>query len=133
MLKTYDHEHAAIFPLHWRVNEQLANAFCQGTREDFKAILQKSARRQDGQTMDVNLLLSCLQETLDFEHGLERRFAQDVGFPIAPQTSNDANKLQSRRSIDTMSSADDRPTAFQQAISEAFEPYLSLWIESQDK
>ena len=81
MLKTYDHDHAAIFPPHWRVNEQLANAFCQGTREDFKAILQKSAR-QDGQTMDVNLLLSCLQETLDFEHGLERRFAQDVSTTV---------------------------------------------------
>ena len=58
----------------------LANAFCQSTREDFKGILQQSARRQDGQTLDVNLLLSCLQETLDFEHGLENRFARDVRY-----------------------------------------------------
>ena len=41
--------------------------------------------------------------------------------------------LQSRRSTDTASSADDRPLAFQQAISEAFEPYLSLWVEAQDR
>lgn len=74
MLKTYDMEHATIFPPYWKVNELLANAFCESTRDDFKSILQRSARRLDGQTVDVNLLLSCLQETLDFEHGLERRF-----------------------------------------------------------
>ncbi|KAL9050653.1 MAG: hypothetical protein Q9162_006512 [Coniocarpon cinnabarinum] len=116
MLQTYDHQHAAIFPPHWRVNEMLANAFCQSTREDFKGILQRSSKRADGQSLDVGLLLSCLQETLEFEHALERRFAQDV-----------------RRSIDTASSVDDRPAAFEQAISEAFEPYLSLWVEAQDK
>ena len=79
LLKTYDDEHAAIFPPFWRVNESLANAFCESTREDFKSILQKSTRRIDGQILNVDLLLSCLQETLDFEHGLERRFTNTVG------------------------------------------------------
>lgn len=78
MLKTYDAEHAGIFPAQWRVNEMLANMFCEGTRDDFKNILQRSTRRSDGQTLDVNLLLSCLQETLNFEHSLERRFSNDV-------------------------------------------------------
>ena len=78
MLKTYDDEHAAIFPAYWRVNEMLANAFCESTREDFKGILSKSIRRADSQSLDVNLLLSCLQETLDFEHSLERRFTNAV-------------------------------------------------------
>ena len=81
MLKTYDDEHAAIFPTSWRVNEMLANAFCEGTRDDFRSILSRSMRKVDGQGLDVNLLLSCLQETLDFEQGLERRFANDVGYP----------------------------------------------------
>ncbi|KAF2452653.1 Vps53-like protein [Lineolata rhizophorae] len=117
MLKTYDSEHAAIFPHHWRVNEQLANAFCESTREDYKSILQRSMRRADGQTLDVNLLLSCLQETLDFENSLERRF-----------TTNE-----SRSSIDTMMSKDENKMTFGQAISEAFEPYMSLWVDSQDK
>ncbi|OCK74184.1 vacuolar protein sorting-associated protein-like protein 53 [Lepidopterella palustris CBS 459.81] len=116
MLKTYDSEHAAIFPPYWKVNEMLANAFCEGTRDDFKVILQKSMRRTDRQTLDVNLLLSCLQETLNFEHSLERRFASE-----------------SRSSIDTMTSKDDRSHSFGQAISEAFEPYMSLWVDSQDK
>ncbi|KAG7122933.1 Vacuolar protein sorting-associated protein 53 like [Verticillium longisporum] len=109
MLKTHDDEHAAIFPPHWRANEMLAMAFCDGTREDFKGILERSMRRTEGPKLDVNLLLSCLQETLDFEHGLERRFADGP-----------------RASIDTLSSADDRASNFHGSISAAFEPYLSF-------
>lgn len=116
MLKTYDAEHASIFPAHWRVGEMLANVFCENTREDFKSILQRHMRRTDGQTLDVNLLLSCLQETLDFEHSLERRFANE-----------------SRSSLDTVGSRDERPHAVGQSISEAFEPYMTLWVDSQDK
>lgn len=78
MLKKYDSEHAVIFPAHWRVNEMLANAFCEGTRDDFKGILQRSIRRGEGQSLDVDLLLSCLQETLNFEHSLEQRLISDV-------------------------------------------------------
>ena len=117
MLKTYDSEHAMLFPPYWKVNEMLANAFCEGTREDYKAILQRSMRRVDGQPPDVNLLLSCLQETLDFEHSLEQRFSTG----------------ESRASLDTITSVDDKRQGFSQAISEAFEPYLSIWVESQDQ
>ncbi|OQE38933.1 hypothetical protein PENCOP_c007G00592 [Penicillium coprophilum] len=112
ILKIYDEENAAIFPPSWRVNEVLANVFCEGTRDDFKGILSRSVR--SGQTIDVNLLLSCLQETLEFEHSLERRFAPS-----------------SRASVDTFASAE--PPVFNQSISEAFEPYLSVWVEAQDK
>lgn len=117
MLKTYDTEHAALFPPHWKVNEMLANAFCESTRDDYKGILQKSMRRADGQSPDVNLLLSCLQETLDFENSLERRFSSG----------------ESRSSLDTVTSGEGGRHGFSQAISEAFEPYLSIWVESQDK
>ncbi|GAB1310219.1 Vacuolar protein sorting-associated protein 53 [Madurella fahalii] len=116
MLKTHEEEHAMIFPPQWRVNETLAMAFCDGTRDDFRVILEKSMRRTDGNRIDVNLLLSCLQETMDFEQSLERRFASEP-----------------RASIDTLSSADDRIQNFNGSISVAFEPYLSLWVESQDK
>lgn len=116
MLKTHEDEHASIFPPHWRVNETLAMSFCDGTRDDFKGILEKSMRRTDGPKIDVNLLLSCLQETMDFEQSLERRFANEP-----------------RASIDTLSSSDDRLQNFNGSISVAFEPYLSLWVESQDK
>lgn len=117
MLKTHEDEHAVIFPAHWRVNEMLAMSFCDGTREDFKGILEKSMRRADGHKIDVNLLLNCLQETMDFEQGLEKRFSNELP----------------RASIDTLSSSDDRTQNFNGSISVAFEPYLSLWVESQDK
>ena len=116
MLKVYDNEHAALFPPAWRVNELLANAFCEGTRDDFRGILQKSMRRSDGQTLDVNLLLNCLQETLDFEHGLERKFTNT-----------------SRASLDTVSSIEEKPALFSHAVSDAFEPYMSVWVEAQDR
>lgn len=112
ILKIYDEENAAIFPASWRVNETLANIFCEGTRDDFKGILSRSVR--SGQAIDVNLLLSCLQETLEFEHSLERRFAPA-----------------SRSSTDTLTSTE--TPAFGQSISTAFEPYLSVWVEAQDK
>ncbi|KAF3934664.1 hypothetical protein ABW20_dc0103810 [Dactylellina cionopaga] len=116
ILKTYDEEHIYIFPSFWKVNEILAKTFCDNTREDFKGILVKTMRADGGKSLDVNLLLRCLQETLDFEQYLEKRFAVD-----------------SRVSIDTVSSRDDRPLIFGKAISEAFEPYLSLWVDSQEK
>lgn len=116
MMKTHEDEHAAIFPAHWHVNEVLATAYCDGTRDDFKGILERSMRRTDGVKIDVNLLLSCLQETLDFEQSLERRFSNEP-----------------RASIDTLSSTEEKTYAFNGLISVAFEPYLSLWVDSQDK
>jgi vacuolar protein sorting-associated protein 53 len=52
---------------------------------------------------------------LDFEHSLERRFANT-----------------SRTSIDTITSSSDA-VVFNQPISDAFEPYLSVWVDAQDK
>ncbi len=116
MMKTHEDEHAVIFPAHWQVNEVLATAFCDGTRDDFKGILERSMRRTDGAKVDVNMLLSCLQETLDFEQSLEKRFSNEP-----------------RASIDTLSSTEGKTYAFSGLISVAFEPYLSLWVDSQDK
>lgn len=113
MMKTYDEDHAAIFPQHWKVGEILAHVFAEGTREDYKGILSRSTR--GGQSLDVRLLLSCLQQTLDFEHALDRKF-------------NNA----SRTSIDTAISANDAPGQLV-SISEAFEPYLGLWVDQQDR
>ena len=116
MLKTYEEEHASIFPAGWRVNETLANVFCEGTRDDYKGILERSMRKTEGQNLDVALLLNCLQETMDFEHQLEKRFAND------PR----------RGSMDTMSSTEEKLLTFDRSISEAFEPYFSLWVDLQD-
>ena len=112
-MKVYDEEHDAIFPKHWKVGEILTHVFAEGTREDYKGILSRSTR--GGQTLDVKLLLSCLQQTLDFEHGLERKFSSN-----------------SRTSIDTTTSGTD-VSSHPVSISEAFEPYLGLWVDQQDR
>lgn len=116
MIKTHEEEHMAIFPAHWHVGEVLTTAFCDGTREDFKGILERSMRRADGGKVDVNLLLECLQETLDFEQNVEKKFSHEP-----------------RASIDTLSSTEEKTHSFNGLISVAFEPYLSLWVDSQDK
>ncbi|KAK5941197.1 Vacuolar protein sorting-associated protein 53 [Knufia obscura] len=112
-MKVYDEEHAAIFPQHWEVGKILAHVFAEGTKEDYKGILARSTR--GGQTLDVRLLLSCLQQTLDFEHGLERKFGGS-----------------SRTSIDTATSSTEQQSQLV-SISEAFEPYLGLWVDQQDR
>lgn len=115
MLWIYDEAHAPIFPPSWQVAAILANVFCEGTREDFKGILSRSFRNR--QSLDINLLLSCLQETLDFEHYLERKFASSS----------------SRVSTDTFISTSNEPSVFNPSISEAFGPYLNIWVQAQDK
>jgi hypothetical protein len=35
--------------------------------------------------------------------------------------------------MDTIASGENKPHGFNQTISEAFEPYMRLWVESQDK
>jgi hypothetical protein len=114
MWKVLEDEHLNIFPPSWRVDEQLANAFCEGTRDDYKAILEKQTR-SGSSNLDVSLLLRCLQETLDFEHTLEKKFGSDP-----------------RASIDTLASDSELKRRFDGSISKAFEPYLSLWVDSRD-
>jgi vacuolar protein sorting-associated protein 53 len=89
ILQNYDEEHAQIFPFHWRVNEAVCKAFCDTTRyllvreladgrDDYKGILART-----GKNLDVKLLLNALQQSLEFEYYLEKRFSQAV-FPTFP-------------------------------------------------
>jgi len=78
ILKTYDEEHTDIFPHSWKVNQILTTTFCEGTKEDYRTILGRFSRKADGKSLDVDLLLRCLQETLEFEHWLEQRFSGEV-------------------------------------------------------
>lgn len=112
-LKLYDEEHAAIFPPHWQVGSILAHVFAENTRDDYKTILGRSTR--NGQTIDVKLLLSCLQQTLDFEQALDQRFGNNP-----------------RMSIDTTVSMNEDDSG-KIIMSNAFEPYLGLWVDQQDR
>lgn len=122
ILKVYDEEHAILFSASWRVNEILANSFCESTREDFRGILSRSMRRTDGQSLDVDLLLSCLQETLDFEHGLAKRFASTVcwGFHHSGCFSSHGSSLALRRILSA------RPMKSHQSSAKRSRKHLSL-------
>ncbi|KAG0294641.1 Vacuolar protein sorting-associated protein 53 [Linnemannia gamsii] len=108
LLKIHDEEHAHIFPASWDVSRILCLQFCQITRVDLTDILARSAT-----TADVPLLLQVLQLTLEFESQLENRFmSRDVDFAL---------------------NEDVESAGFSESISPCFEPYLSLYIEAEDK
>ncbi|KAK9465282.1 Vps53-like protein [Lipomyces arxii] len=111
MLKSLEPEMCLMFPPKWTISQSLCRSFCDITREDYKSVLARS-----GKTLNVDLLLRALEETMEFEHFLERRFSPTP----------------SRSSLD--SDTDEKPnTMFGRSISAAFEPYLGLWVESQDR
>ncbi|CAG8599973.1 14680_t:CDS:10 [Funneliformis caledonium] len=111
VLKIYDEVHADIFPLHWNVSEVLCIRFCEITGED----LVKSLSRAKSE-LDVKSLLKNLQLTLEFENQLVKRFTNMDKPPRASNTENTSSKYN-----------------FNKSISIAFEPYLGLYIDAEDK
>ncbi|KAF9570850.1 Vacuolar protein sorting-associated protein 53 [Mortierella alpina] len=108
LLKIHDEEHAHIFPAAWDVSCVLCLQFCDITRHDLADILSKTAA-----TVEVPLLLQTLQLTLEFETQLENRFlSRDVDFAL---------------------NEDAESAGFSESISTCFEPYLSLYIDAEDK
>lgn len=115
--KTYDDEHASIFPESWAVLSHLIKSSCDSTREDLGSILARSRP-------DIKALLQALQESLDFEKYLAER-ASDT-------TRNSRASVDSIRSVQSDSSfVEKRSRGIR--ISEAFEPYLGQFVEVQDQ
>ncbi|KAI8819643.1 Vps53-like protein [Fimicolochytrium jonesii] len=113
LLKTFDEEHAVIFPPEWKVAEVLCESFCQDTRRDLGEVLAKA-----DQTMDVKLMLAALQTTIDFEGKLDKRLGvrnlEEEGLP-------------------SEASAPAKTSKFYKIISAVFDPYLRHYIEMEDK
>ncbi|TPX58681.1 hypothetical protein PhCBS80983_g02968 [Powellomyces hirtus] len=113
LLKTYDEEHAVIFPPEWKVAEMLCDAFCQDTRRDLSDALVKADH-----SMDVKLMLQALQTTMDFEGKLDKRFGkrnlEEEG--LAPEDGQPS-----------------KTSKFYKIISSVFDPYLRHYIEMEDK
>ncbi|KDQ55816.1 hypothetical protein JAAARDRAFT_208588 [Jaapia argillacea MUCL 33604] len=102
-------EMVGVFPDEWKVDWCLIGRFVELTREDIAVLLSKA-----GSTLSVKLLLDTLQQTLDFEAGMARRFGvslQEI-LTFASQT------------LTTMSP---------KPISSAFEPHLGVFVDAQDK
>lgn len=110
LLKTHTESNLRYFAPSWSITEELCKGFCNTTRDDIKTLLTQS-----GKSTDVQLLLKALHETLEFEQYLEKRFATE-----------------SRTHVD-VNGFNEKPLKFGKAISVAFQPHLSLWIEYQSK
>ncbi|KDQ21712.1 hypothetical protein BOTBODRAFT_99351 [Botryobasidium botryosum FD-172 SS1] len=106
MLAVHEEDHARVFPADWKVGYQLCVKFAEITRDDIAAALNKAAP-----TLTVTLLLESLQQTLDFEAGLGRKygipFTDLAKTPISPQAMK--------------------------TISSVFEPHMGVFVDAQDK
>jgi hypothetical protein len=69
LVNTHSEELARYFTPKWKVTEELCKSFCVTTRQDISNLLSRV-----GQDIDVQLLLTALNETLEFEQYLEKRF-----------------------------------------------------------
>src|SRR5436190_9670494 len=65
-------------------------------REDYRGILVRS-----GKSLDVKLLLSALQQSLEFEYYLEKRFSHAVTFPVFTRLTirNESHWIQSVQKV----------------------------------
>lgn len=103
LLKNHSDELTKYFTPSWNVSEELSKSFCSSTREDIVMLL-----KQAGRNINVQLLLTALEATLEFEAYLEKKFQM-------------------------MNEESDETFKYGKAISLAFQPHLNIWIEHQDK
>ncbi|CAL8137366.1 unnamed protein product [Orchesella dallaii] len=146
----FEERYGAIFPSHWDVSQRIAMQFCHQTRQDLSKVMVK--RRHE---IDVKLLLSAIQKTCSFENLLFLRFGGqaiedpgDATNPFLSSTAEDDEKnpfLQSSgdTSSGNKSGAKDLasppprrkiiPNAFHRIMAQCFDPFLYIYVESQDK
>ncbi|KZT10830.1 uncharacterized protein LAESUDRAFT_755492 [Laetiporus sulphureus 93-53] len=109
LLQTHELEQGRVFPAEWRVGWFLTAKFIEITRDDMTALLSKA-----GSKLTVKQLLDTLQDTMDFEASLGRKYATPV---------TDILK-------ETQPAGASRPL---KTISSAFEPHMGVYIDAQDK
>ncbi|KAI9337934.1 Vps53-like protein [Obelidium mucronatum] len=106
LLKVHDEEHSPVFPPHWKVAENLCERFCADTKKDISDVLM-----QTESSIDVKVMLLAIQQTIEFEVKVAGRFSPRNFDDDAPQEQS----------------------KFKAIISCCFEPYLHVYIESEDR
>ena len=143
-----------MFPQDWEMSERIAVEFCDQTRKQLERAMFK--RRHE---IDTKLLLHGIQRTANFESLLSRRFVgvtlpqyqenrkkqqqmedestnpfdepiDDPNNPFFDEQGQDGSN-DKKDNFATESAMAENP--FSGIISRAFEPYLSIYIESQDR
>lgn len=115
LLKNYEQYYQNYFPEDWKVEEHLTSKFCEYTRDSIKQVLSES-----GKNTNVDLMLSSLQQTLDFEKFLNSKY----------QYKDPDESLSS--SYEFQNNTEPSMPKFSQSISSAFEPFLGIWVDHQN-
>ena len=108
-LTNFETKHLSLFPRSWHMSLKLTEKFCSYTKNDLKEVLSKESRVKN--SVDVNILLNSLSQTLDFESFLNKKFKYYKDFD---EQLKDAEA-----------------PSFTKSISDVFEPYLNIWIDHQ--
>ena len=133
----------SMFPQDWEMSERITVEFCSITRKDLEKGMFK--RQRD---IDTKLLLHAVQKTATFESLLSRRF---TGITITDPKDNSSAVAGTNPFEEAEQLEKDNPffeqnqeakesklpeainlTPFHGIISKAFEPYLHIYIDSQD-
>ncbi|KAI0929946.1 hypothetical protein AcV5_006778 [Taiwanofungus camphoratus] len=109
LLQTHETEQGRVFPEEWKVGWFLCSKFIEITRDDMTVLLSKA-----GSKLTVKQLLDTLQETMEFEASIARKFITSL-----------AEILKA-----TQPAGASRPS---KTISSAFEPHMGVYIDAQDK
>lgn len=107
LLTSHDNEIGNVFPVEWQVDRHLFAKFLAITRDDLSILLSKA-----GQSLTLKLLLETLQQTIEFESLMAKKWAT---------------------SLDEILRTVSLPATPVQSISSAFEPHLGIFVDAQDK
>ncbi|OSD06968.1 hypothetical protein PYCCODRAFT_1431153 [Trametes coccinea BRFM310] len=109
LLQTHETEQGRVFPAEWKVGWFLTAKFIEITRDDMTALLSKA-----GSKLTVKQLLDTLQETMEFEASITRKFGVSLRELLKTTTPPGAT----------------RPL---KPITSAFEPHMGVYVDAQDK
>ncbi|KAG1752867.1 Vps53-like protein [Suillus lakei] len=102
VLGTHELELGRVFPSEWKVGWALFTRFVAITRDDLAALLSKA-----GSSLTIKALLEALQQTIEFESSMAKKWLMPVCSPPSSATV--------------------------QSMSSAFEPHLGVFVDAQDK
>lgn len=130
VLKQHEEEHAGAFLDVWHVSKALTARFADMTRDDLKSVLLREKAK-----LQVNVLLEALQSTMDYESQAVKRyggasFSDVVAANPRPIGASSISTSQSSASGVKMPAPAAPRT---ETMSSAFEPYLGIFVEAQDK
>ena len=141
-LLEFEENLGGMFPLGWEMSERIAVEFCRMTCKDLEKTMFKRQRE-----IDTKLLLHAVQRTANFESLLSRKFEgvtinhDEYGkessttnpFEEELEKDNPFFEQQQQTSSKVMDIQVPNLTPFFGLISQCFEPYLHIYIESQDQ